>query len=410
MIKTLQRKFILINMIIVFIVLACVFSIFTISNYNKSQDESYRSLHMILNRKDNIRPPIFEIGKKPPEDFTRSPIFLINIYNNDQIKLIYGDNINISQDILNIIGKKALDSESNTGVLKEYNIRFEKITEKNITKIAFIEISEEQLALKHSIILSTSLIIIAMIIFFFISLFLAKWALKPVENSWQQQKQFVSDASHELKTPLTVMLANMDILLINQDDTIRNQIKWIQNSKEEAIIMKQLLNNMLFLAKSDTSKILSIHSNINLSDLIINVSLSFESLAFEKKISIDTSNIQTNIFVLGDENQLKQLLSILIDNAIKYSETFQNINIELISYHAKAELKINNYGVSLSKSELEHVFDRFYRCDKSRSEEGYGLGLSIAKTIVKDHKGKIYAKSYNNKTTFGVILPLAILS
>lgn len=405
MIKDLQRKFILINMLLVFCVLAAVFSIFTASSYSKAKEKSEKELYMALNRKEGMYPPLFEVGKKPPQDFVRSAVFVVKIDENKNVSLVHADNISISMSDLNLIGEQILSYNDNKGIIKEYNLRFMTVTEGNLTKAALIEISEEQSVLKSTVMLSLALMAVTMGAFFAISIFLSAWALKPAENAWEQQKRFISDASHELKTPLTVILANTDILEAKQSDSIKNQIKWLHNTREEALRMKQLVNNMLFLAKSDSNKITDIHSKVDLSDIVLNISLAFESVAFEKEIEINTSKISKDILILGSESKLKQLLSILMDNAVKYSLKNHAIVVELTKTNTKAELRISNHGASLSKDVLPHLFERFYRCDESRAAEGYGLGLSIAQTIVHGHKGKIYAQSTENINTFVVVFP-----
>lgn len=405
MIKNLRKKFIITNMLMVFFVLTSVFSIFTISSYNHAKGESIKSLQMVLNRRDDIRPPLFEIGKKPPQELMRSPVFLIRIDHDANINFVHGDRISISQEDLNYIGKEVSSLSNESGIIKEYNLRFQKLREGSSLKVAFIEISEEQTVLKNTLILSFLLMTVTMAAFFIISSFLSRWALSSTKNAWDQQKQFISDASHELKTPLTVILANTDILEANPDDRIKEQLKWVKNTKAEAIRMKQLVNHMLFLAKGDAHTVSPLHSTVHLSDIVFSVTLAFESVAYEKRIQINTEKVSKNIFIFGDENQLKQLLSILIDNAIKYSPENSTITAELEKTGSKAELRIKNSGTPLSKEERKHLFERFYRCDESRAEEGYGLGLSIAQSIVHSHKGKIYVQSSESINTFLIILP-----
>ena len=204
---------------------------------------------------------------------------------------------------------------------------------------------------------------------------LSSWALKPVEIAWLQQKQFIADASHELKTPLTVLLANMDILEENENDTIKNQIKWINSSKQEAMQMKTLLEEMLFLAKTDKSKREITFEKINVSDILISQILSLEVIAFEKNIDINYENVQEDLYINANEKQI--------------------------------QFEINNFGPIIPKTELTHIFERFYRVEKSRNKEhgGYGLGLSIAKKITDNHNMKIWAESNEQKgTSFKIIM------
>ena len=164
----------------------------------------------------------------------------------------------------------------------------------------------------------TSLLILAgsMAAFFIISLFLAKWALTPVERAWDQQNQFIADASHELKTPLTVILANLKILLSHKEDTISNQFRWIENTHTEASRMKKLVENLLFLARSESNTVPAAVNTFNLSDTVWSCLLPFESVAFEQGVTLNES-VTPGLSMLGDEGQIKQLTAILLDNACK---------------------------------------------------------------------------------------------
>jgi signal transduction histidine kinase len=233
---------------------------------------------------------------------------------------------------------------------------------------------------------------------------LARWTLKPVALSWEQQKQFVADASHELKTPLTVILANTGILLSHKQDTIEAQSKWIEYTQTEANRMKKLIDDLLFLAKADAAHKSLIQSTVNLSDVLWHCILPFESVAYENGVRIDT-NIEPDLCFMGNEGQLQQLVVILIDNACKYAGRSGLVTVNLVRKYDELILKINNTGAIIPTDHLNHIFDRFYRVDTARTRErgGYGLGLAIAHTIVDTHKGNIRVTSNEiDGTTFEV--------
>ena len=240
---------------------------------------------------------------------------------------------------------------------------------------------------------------------------MSNWALLPVEKTWNQQKQFIADASHELKTPLTVLLANMDILENNKSDTIQSQIKWIQASKQEAKQMKNLIEEMLFLAKSDANRVDNSKTTINVSDTLFSLILSMEVIAFEKNVIINyASTIDENLYTVANEKQLMSLLSILLENASKYAYEETSITVKLKREQSKIKFEINNYGPVIPKNDIAHIFERFYRVDKSRNKEhgGYGLGLSIAKKITDENNMKISVESSVEKgTTFKVVMNAA---
>lgn len=243
---------------------------------------------------------------------------------------------------------------------------------------------------------------ISFFVFFAISVLLSTWILKPVEKSWQQQNRFVSDASHELRTPITVILANLNILSSKKDDLIKTQYQWIDNTKEEANRMKQLVDELLFLARSDDRQNKLVFSKIDLSELLLSRMLSFEALAFEKGIRLDY-DISDDLNIIGHEGNVKQLISILLDNAMKYCGDKGSVYLKAFSLKDRTYVLVKNSGDLIDAEDLKHIFERFYRTDKSRSrtEGGYGLGLAIAKTIVDNMHGKISVLSdKENGTVF----------
>ena len=240
----------------------------------------------------------------------------------------------------------------------------------------------------------------SLVVIFLISLGLSSLAVKPVKKAWEQQKQFVADASHELKTPLTVILANNNIMMSHKDSTVADERQWLESTEEEAQHMKKLIDQMLFLAKSDAGT-----SNIELCDVDFSeiaeaTTLNFEPVAFEKQIMID-SEIDSQIVLRGNSLWLNQLSHILIDNAVKYAAPDTTVTIRLKRRENAVEFSVNNLGSVISEEELEHIFDRFYRAEKSRTTKGYGLGLSIAKRITEKMNGRLTAASNETDgTTF----------
>lgn len=238
-----------------------------------------------------------------------------------------------------------------------------------------------------------------------ISYFLAKWALRPAENAWNRQQQFVADASHELKTPLTVILANLRILLSHKEDSIASQECWIKNTQSEAESMKNLVEELLFLARSDANLASVPKSAQNLSDLTWNTLLLFEPVAYEQGVTI-SENIMPDLMVFADSEQIRRLLTILLDNACKYAEGEKHVTLNLSCQRDTIFLTVKNTGKQIPADELPLLFERFYRSDKSRTKSGYGLGLSIAQAIAQAHHGKISVESTKETTSFTVTLPL----
>lgn len=303
----------------------------------------------------------------------------------------------------------AFDAGGRDGVLSGLALRFLRQNTREGIKIAFADLSGERRSMAGIVVTSLLVGLGGLAAFFIISLFLAAWALRPAQRAWERQRQFVADASHELKTPLTVILANTGILLSHRDDTIGRQLKWVENTQAEANRMKKLVDDLLFLAKSDDKRMEGEHVRLNLSDAVWSSFLPFESVAFEKGVAL-SGEIAPDIFVTGDEAQLKQLAAILLDNALKYAGEQGGVTLTLQKTQDRARLLVHNTGAPIAPGHLNNLFERFYRTDDARTREqgGYGLGLSIAKSIAEKHGGKISVESApHTGTTFSVWLPAA---
>ena len=243
----------------------------------------------------------------------------------------------------------------------------------------------------------------------YISIYFTNKAINPLEETFKKQKQFIADASHELRTPLTIIKTNISLLRENEMETIKSQKKWINYIDSQTGRMSILINEMLSLANLDANKKKGEIINFNLSKIISDSLLVFEVVIFEKGLTLE-ENISENIFINGEKDQIKKLISILMDNAIKYTNKNGKISVLLNTENNKVKLIIKNTGEGIRKEHLEKIFERFYRVDDSRDRGtgGYGLGLSIAKAIVEEHKGKIHAESIvKNETSFIIELPLS---
>ena len=238
----------------------------------------------------------------------------------------------------------------------------------------------------------------------FISIYLTNKTIKPIKESFEKQKEFIANASHELKTPLTIIRTNTSLVLSNSSETVGSQSKWLNYINNQIERMSKLIDEMLSLAKLDTGKELEEFIVFDISKLINNVLLTFEAVLFENNIEL-SSNIEEDITIKGDRESIKKVFIILLDNAIKYTNKNGKIDVELNKDKNKIKLKIKNTGEGIKKEDLDKIFERFYRLDTSRARDtgGYGLGLSIAKSIVESHNGKIYAESNIGKDTTFII-------
>lgn len=231
-------------------------------------------------------------------------------------------------------------------------------------------------------------------------LYLARKSLIPIKRAWDKQQQFVADASHELRTPLSVMKLNLEHLFRHPDKTIEQESETILQSIQEINYMTKMTKELLTLARSDSNEMVIQKETLLLSALFKKVAKDFQPLADMKRISLEVQ-VADGLELRGDSERLKQLLVILIDNAIKYTNGTGMVTISAYRLHSRIHLDIMDTGIGISAEDLPHIFNRYFRGDKSRTRqnEGTGLGLSIAQWIVHAHGGKIRVESKEGKGT-----------
>lgn len=241
--------------------------------------------------------------------------------------------------------------------------------------------------------------------FFIISIFLVRWAVKPVEQAWIQQKQFAADASHELKTPLTVITTNAELLQLPDVEEEKRQ-NYVQNILHMTKQMKGLVENLLELASMDSGFVSMSLEELDFGTLLNEVILPFEAVFYEMGFDFSCV-IEKGIRIKGSETHLKQLVEIFLDNVQNYGEKQGEVEIMFQRVSVKyCLLSVSNTGNPISKEDLKNIFKRFYRGDKTRSmNQNYGLGLSIAQGIAEEHNGKIWAESKDGRNIFYVKLP-----
>lgn len=271
---------------------------------------------------------------------------------------------------------------------------------------AILVIFSEQSTLSFNKLIIT--VLISMGLVFISSWLLSKVAIAPIKAAWQKQLDFTADASHELRTPLSTIQTNLDVVLSNPDATIESQIKWLENIKIENKRMSNLVSNLLLLSRADTNEAIINKEFLNLSALVSEVVMTYSTVAEHNDLAL-TSTVQETISMCGDKDRIKQLLVILIDNAIKYNTPNGTVNIILSQNESCATIEISDTGIGIESEDIKRVFDRFFRGKQARlyNSDGSGLGLSIAKLITEEHEGKITAKSQTGKgTTFKIIMPM----
>lgn len=239
--------------------------------------------------------------------------------------------------------------------------------------------------------------------------FLAERALRPIRRAWQRQLEFVADASHELRTPLAVIQSNLGIVLDHSQESVIDNLEWINNAHSESRRLSKLVSNLLTLARSDTASTLIAKQRVPLHELLHHIVELFEPIASARELTLRYSG-GGEWAVNGDGDRLHQLFVILVDNACKYTPAQGTIDLTVESGRNTATVHVTNSGEGIPTEELERVFERFYRSDKARehgAEGGTGLGLAIAKWIVEAHHGKISITSRPGEgTAVHVQLPL----
>lgn len=403
MFKKLKIKFVLINMSLLTAVFIGIFgAIYLSTAYSMEKDMRMQLWSNIM-----IAPQ----QKPTPKNDRMDMTIKIDLDNTNEIVSISSkmntDDLDINNIVTNIVNN---DEDMDTIKINGESFGYLKQDIGNGKRIVLISKSFQQNMLWNLLKIFISVGSLSLVLLFFISIYFTNKAIKPLEETFKKQKQFIADASHELRTPLTIINTNVSLLRENEMETIYSQRKWINYIESQADRMSTLINEMLSLANLDANKKKEEKVNINLSKMVSDSLLIFEVVIFEKGLILE-EDLANNIFIKGEQNQIKKLISILMDNAIKYTNNNGKITVSLINERNKAKLIVRNTGEGIKKEHLEKIFERFYRVDDSRDRGtgGYGLGLSIAKAIVEDYKGKIHAESIiNNETSFIIELPLSI--
>ena len=418
MIKKLKRRLIFIMMALLTIVLVTAFTAQIWSSASKMKTESISDLagdysRLNINKGDDEfnRLPDQPVGDftQPFDGYSHFSTFFVTINDNGEITKIDDFSRNLTYDIAYEAAEAALQDGGVQGTIASMNLRYAVFEGENKI-IGFADISYERSFIRQQIINYSFIGLGSLAAFFIISLILSNIAVHPVDKAWKKQHQFIADASHELKTPITVMLANTSILLSEKKPDKKQVDKWVSNIDYEAKHMQKLVEELLFLARVDGNDQVKMQSKIDLSDIVFQGVLPFEATMFEAGKELKTE-IGSDISIIGNAGQIKQLINIFLDNARKYALTDSEINLKLYKENGKAILEVNNQAEPISKEDMPRIFDRFYKVDKARTRDAsansYGLGLAIAHEIVTMHKGKISVKSNKeNGTTFTVSFPI----
>lgn len=413
MIKKLRKKFILIAMCSFFLVIVCIIGgiNITVSMHENQSDENILN---ILSDNDGKFPKngvhdsrnkgfgggqLFDFNIMTEETPFETRFFSVTAdSDNNIIQIDTGHIAAVSSDEAESLALELLNGGSSSGLRGSYKYR---ITEKSYGKlIVFIDVSSSRQMLLSIFIWSCCIGLASLIVVFILVSLLSRRIIKPVIENMEKQKQFITDAGHEIKTPLAIISADADVLEL---DTGKSE--WIDSIRSQTRRLNSLVKSLLELSKADEGKTAVNMCTFSISDAVEHSAEDFQPLA--KKLGKTlVSEITPQLSIKGDCESITRLVGILIDNALKYSDENGTVKISLARSGKNTILSVSNTGCTLKQSELPKLFDRFYRADSSRSREtgGYGIGLSLAKAIVEAHKGKISAKNDKGTITFKVIL------
>lgn len=396
MIKTLKRNIQILLISIIGFTLLLVFVVFGLININQINTENNQAINGTLYNIPSEESVVFGQSRS-----IHPHTFLAEYLPFSEQFIAISTNWNIDSETFNALMQEALTNPEIEGKILNNSVQFKKDVNSSRTRIAFMDLRPTQSSINQLVLTLLILFLLSLIILIVLSVYLSKKLTKPVETSLLKQKQFVADASHELKTPLTILSNHISILKSHPDDPISSQMNWINAQENEINVMNDLVSQLLYLTKHDQEELEIKKEKINLSDIVTQVALDFDPIFYEQNRQLDFNQIEPNVFCLGNIDSIKRLIKILLENALKYS--FEKSTTTLILNQDK--LLVTNPAHTLTTDQIDQLFDRFYRTDPSRCETGHGLGLAIAKEIVENHQGKIKVTSSNDEVTFEIILP-----
>ena len=396
MIRHLRWKVLATNMLLISLVLLAVFAAVVLISRANYRESVQQQLYQALESGD--------YGSRQP-GAEGIPCFVAEVYASGMARVAGNSYYDLSdQSQLAAIVTEALAQEEDTGLLADFHLRYLRKTGYTSTLIAFTDTTLESTTMRSMAAVCSLAGSAALLVLFLCSYLLAGVVTRPVGAAWAQQEQFLSDASHELKTPLTVILSSAELL--NQS-ALPEQAVYIDNIREESRRMKLLVEDMLTLSRAQRSAGSLPEQTADLSEAAMTAALRFEPVAFEagKRLEYD---IAPELPVRGDGGKLGQALAALLDNAVKYSAGGTDIRLTAEKQGRFAVVAVADSGPDIPADKLPHIFDRLYRADEARTDgDSFGLGLPIAKAIIDAHRGTLRCESGGGVTRFIITLPLA---
>lgn len=410
MIKKLRIKFITLSMLALFLLLSIIVSGMNVLNYKSVIGDADQTLTIIAKNRGQF--PDVSPNKKEDREPTPHPLSPEAPYESRYFSVLLDSDGNTLQTDTGKIksvdtktaiayAKQILSEGKSKGFLNHF--RFLCEAEGDNTRIIFLDCGRKMDSFYTFLIQSIVMALLGYILFFFVILFFSGKIIRPVAESYEKQKRFITDASHELKTPLTIIKADTDILEMECEGN-----EWVQDIKKQADRLTALTNDLVYLTRMEESGNNCPMIEFPFSDVISETAASFQAPA-KNQSKIISCDIKPMLSMTGNEKAIRQLLTILLDNALKYSPEGSTISVRAEKQGKHICLTVENATTdAIDKQTLPLLFDRFYRMDSSRNSQtgGYGIGLSIAKAIVNTHGGKIQADTKDGHTLcIFVLLP-----
>jgi two-component system sensor histidine kinase CiaH len=406
MIKKLQRKFVAVAMLSLFIVLLIIIGTVNILNYTRMADDAQRTINILKENDGSFPKPDMKPGHgkemfkgMSPEAPYESRYFSVLMDGSGNVSTIdTGKIAGTDTDEAAEYAAKVLECGRTSGFMGQY--RFGIKDKDNGKLIIFLYCGRELSNFRAVLLISVGISFVGMLAVFLLLIFFSGRIVKPVSESYEKQKRFITDAGHEIKTPLTIIDADAELVGLDCGEN-----EWLEDIRKQTKRLTALTNDLIYLAKMEEGQKSSTKIEFPLSDVVEETAESFRARAVNenKKLDID---IQPEITYCGDEKAIRQLVSILVDNAVKYSDGIKIISVKLEGQGGTSKLskgfrlQVFNSCEHIEPESVKHLFDRFYRAEQSRNSQtgGYGIGLSVAKAVVDAHKGKITADTADGKS------------
>ena len=422
MLNRYRRRFVAINMSLIALVLALALGMQVLHVYRSEYSDLQKTMGLILEpwrgagdfRPQEIEPqgerPDFEgDAPEPPSDEGRigNERMVTIFYNRESGEMsILPEDRAVDRDTIAGAVAAAAERKEDFGRLSEYNLYYGKQSSDGDLRIVLADSSYLSAQIWRRALVLLGVYALALGLFFLISLWLSRLAARPMEQAVEMERQFVADISHDLKTPITVVLANNAILKSSPEATVGEQAQWIDSTGDAARSMMDMVEQMLTLSSLENSGRTVEKLPVNLSACAEKSILQLESLAYDRGVALQ-EDIAAGVTVSGDEDSCVRIFSGLIENALKYEPAGGSVDIRLTREKKKAVLTVSNPGSRIASEDLPHIFERFYRGDKARSSQtGHGLGLPIVKQLCDSLGAEIKARSDEEGTVFTVSFEL----